>query len=184
MKKYLFAALFLLLSFVFVSCGNVDNSRIEGEWSSTRTIKTELRYAQDDPSSVYGYFYIKQTIVYDFKQDSSFQKSIKQNYIRTEISPEFETVMADQMEGIEQSLQALNSTYDITGKYELTKKKISYIPESYSINGETYNPDFIKENVQYLLSHTAPSKYSIDDDKLFITDELGNLSEFMKNIQL
>jgi len=182
MKKYLLVLLICSLAFTFTACGKVDNSIIAGNWTSNRTVKTELRYDQDDPTSVYGYFYINQSISYNFDLDNTFSKKVNQVYTKTEIIPGFESLVGDQLENVEQYLQSLNSAYVITGKYELSKKKIAFTAENYNVNGEDYTPDFVKENAQYLLLQTVPSKYSVEPGKLLITDELGNLTEFKTDI--
>lgn len=178
MKKTFISCVLIILSVCFVACKKVDTAIVEGKWTTKRTIKTELNYDKDDLASVYGYFYIDQIISYDFEPDFLFKKTVEQKYVKYEILPGFESLINDQLENLNQYFDTLNSVYDISGKYNLTKRKISFSAEKYTINGNEFDSDFVKENAPFLLTQTITTKYSFNDGNLILTDELGNLTEF------
>jgi lipoprotein len=181
--KYLFAGVFLFLNlFIFFSCKAEDPSFLIGEWTSNRTVKTELFYDKEDPSSVFAYFYMKQKIKYLFNDDGSFSKTISQSFDKIEYLEEYENLFPDeQKKEILDSLKSADSEYVINGNFSLSSKKIIFEPASYTKNGIFHDFSSADGDDSFLKLHVKPAKYSQKDGKLIVEDEVGNKAEFVRN---
>ena len=170
----------IIICFITVSClFSCSNNKkvLTGKWEMSRTIKTELRYAPDDPTAVFGYFYMKQIIQYDFSENK-YCKTIEQKFIRTEFigGPDFLT--DEQKADIENSLSSMNSIYVIKGDFTQKSNSILFNPLTCSKDGieETFAEACKKD--PKLEAHSKASKYSFKNDELIISDEVGNLGHF------
>ena len=177
MKKIcvFFACVFFL---GFFSCNKkVSMENVAGRWESVRTIKTELLSYPDDKDSVFGYFFMDQTVVYDFGLDGRFTKTLVQKFKKCEFLENC-ALDEDARGNLEKSIAASDSDYTVSGIYTLSSKKIHFEPETYSFAGETKPFSTAEKNAPFLLSHFGDSKYEVQGEGLMLSDELGNFVEF------
>lgn len=181
--KYHFAGVMLFLNlFVFFSCKAEDPSFLMGEWNLNRTVKTELFYDKEDPSSVFAYFYMEQNIKYLFNNDGSFSKTISQSFNKIKYIEEYGNLFSDeQKKEILNSLKSAASEYIINGKFSLSPKKIIFEPAGYTKNGIFHDFLSADDGDSFLKLHVKPAKYSQKDGKLIVDDEIGNKVEFVRN---
>ncbi len=170
-----FACVFFL---GFFSCGKkVSIENVAGRWESVRTIRTELLSYPDDKDSVFGYFFMDQTVVYDFGLEGRFTKRLVQKFKKCEFLEN--CPLDDDARGnLEKSIAASDSDYMVSGGYTLSSKKIHFEPETYSFAGETKPFSAAEKNAPFLLSHFGDSKYELHGESLMLSDELGNFVEF------
>ena len=182
--RYFFAGVLLFLNiFIFYSCKAEDPSFLMGEWNLNRTVKTELFYDKEDPTSVFAHLFMKQKIKYLFNEDGSFSKTISQAFNKIEYIEEYENLFSDeQKQEILNSLKSSDSEYVINGNFSLSSKKIIFEPVNYLKNGTLH--DFSSaddDGDSFLKLHVKPAKYSQKDGKLIVEDEIGNKVEFVRN---
>lgn len=176
--KTIFALSVIILN--LSACSRNSNPPISGKWEMSRTIKTEMLYEQNVPSSVFGYFYIRQIIQYDFAEDNTFSKTIEQKFEKTEYLEEANFLTEEQKADIQKSLESMNSVYVLKGSFQQKSKKINFTLETCAKDGDVLSFQEASKNDPKLLSHAKPAKYKFEGDKLILTDEVGNLSSFKK----
>ena len=181
-KCFFAGVLFFLNLFIFFSCKAEDPSFLMGEWNLNRTVKTELFYDKEDPTSVFAHFFMKQKIKYLFNEDGSFSKTISQAFNKIEYIEEYENLFSDeQKQEILNSLKSADSEYVINGKFSLSSRKIFFEPAGYLKNGIPHEFSTADDSDSFLKLHVKPAKYSQKDEKLIIGDEIGNKAEFARN---
>ncbi len=118
MKNFIRTIILLGTILALSACSKKVNTPVTGTWKMARTVKTDMLYEQNVPSSVFGYFYIRQIIQYDFSEDNTFSKTIEQKFDRTEYLEVANFLTEEQKDDIQKSLEAMDSVYVLKGSYE------------------------------------------------------------------
>ena len=173
--KHFFKGIFVLLSFLIVSCTKLPPQTIQGTWQNERTVRTDLLSNPEDENSVFARFDTRQKIVYEFLPDGTFVKTISESFVK--VIPVKEEIQID--DDLILKLKSTGGEFSVLGTFKVDRQKIHLFPQFVNLNGiENIAFSYALEQNPAIKKERADLNYTLHPATLYLQSEDGTLDAF------